>query len=128
MAKSEKDHHHHHDEQADHSKMDHSKHVGHVYHEAQVKEGIQDHSNPSQNHEHHDHSDHSGHDHDHHHHGNFKEIFLKSLPVGIIILLLSPMMDIRLPFQFTFPYSDIVVAGLATILLVYGGNLSFRGL
>jgi Cu2+-exporting ATPase len=127
MAKSEKDHQHHHDEQVNHSKMDHSEQVGHSYHEAQVKEGIHDHSNLSQSHDHHVDSNHSGHDHGHHHHGNFKEIFLKSLPVGIIILILSPMMDIRLPFQFTFPYSDIVVAVLATILLVYGGKPFFQG-
>ncbi|TWT26455.1 copper-translocating P-type ATPase [Planomicrobium sp. CPCC 101110] len=114
--------------------MDHSKHVGHAYHEAQVEEGIHDYSNPSQ---HQDHQDHGGHDmrkghdhgeHNHHqHHGNFKEIFLKSLPIGIIILLLSPMMDVRLPFQFTFLYSDILVAVLATILLVYGGKPFFQG-
>lgn len=127
MAKNDKDHHHHHDERVEHNKMDHSEHVGHAYHEEQVEEGIHDRSNPSQNHEHHDHSDHSGHDHGHHHHGNFKEIFLKSLPVGVIILILSPMMDIQLPFQFTFQYSDIVVAVLATILLVYGGKPFFHG-
>lgn len=127
MAKNEKDHHHHHDEQVDHSKMDHSSHVGHVYHEEQVKEGIQDDSNRSQNHDHHVDSNHSGHDHGHHHHGNFKEIFLKSLPLGIVILLLSPMMNIRLPFQFTFPYSDIIVAVLATILLIYGGKPFYQG-
>lgn len=130
MAKNEKDHHHHHhhhDEQVDHSKMDHSQHVGHGYHEAQVEEGIHDHSNPSQKHDHHVHSDHSGHDHGHHHHGNFKEIFLKSLPLGIVILLLSPMMDVRLPFQFSFPYSDIVVGVLATILLIYGGKPFYQG-
>ncbi|MGK7377298.1 copper-translocating P-type ATPase [Planococcus sp. 1R117A] len=119
MAKNQKDYNH---EQADHSKMDHSRHVGHSYHEIQVKEGIHDHGNPSQNHDHQDHSEH-----DHHQHGNFKEIFLKSLPLGIIILLLSPMMDVRLPFQFTFLYSDIVVAVLATILLVYGGKPFYQG-
>ncbi|ETP68022.1 cadmium-translocating P-type ATPase [Planococcus glaciei] len=127
MAKNEKDHTHHQHEQLDRSKMDHSKHVGHAYHEAQVEEGIHGHSNPSQNHDHPTHSDHSGHNHGHDHHGNFKEIFLKSLPVGIVILLLSPMMDVRLPFQFTFTYSDIVVAVLATILLVYGGKPFFQG-
>src|SRR5699024_10202405 len=112
MAKNENNHHHHH-EQADDHKMDHSEHVGNGYHEAQVKEGMHDHNNPSQDHNQHDDSDHSGHDHEHHHHGNFKEIFLKSLSLGIVILLLSPMMDVRLPFQFTFPYSDIAVAILA---------------
>lgn len=121
MAKNKKDYLH------NHSKMDHAEHVGHSHHEEQVKEGIQDDRNPPKAHEGHAHhnDDHSGHG--HHHHGNFKEIFLKSLPIGIIILLLSPMMDIRLPFQFTFPYSDIVVAVLATTFLVYGGKPFFQG-
>lgn len=127
MAKNEKDHHHHHDEQVDHSKMDHSEHVGHSYHEEQVEEGIHDDSNPSETHAHHNHSEHDHSEHGHHHHGNFKEIFLKSLPLGIVILLLSPMMDVRLPFQFTFSYSDIVVAVLATILLIYGGKPFYQG-
>ena len=77
-------------------------------------------------HEHHDHHDHSGHGH-HHHHGNFKELFLKSLPIGIIIMILSPMMGITLPFQFTFQYSDILVSVLATVLLFYGGKPFYQG-
>lgn len=83
----------------------------------------------------HDHHSYSGHEHHqdhedgghHHHHGNFKEIFFKSLPLGVIILLLSPMMDITLPFQFTFTYSDIIVAVLSTILLIYGGKPFYQG-
>jgi len=119
-------------------------HVGHAYHEEQVEEGIHDAHNPHHEHSHHggheghhshDHSehDHGGHDHaghgghEHHHHGNFKELFLKSLPLGIIILFLSPMMGLELFFQFTFPYSDILVALLSTILLVYGGKPFFQG-
>ncbi|SHF03415.1 Cu2+-exporting ATPase [Atopostipes suicloacalis DSM 15692] len=85
-------------------------------------------------HEHHEHHDHEGHDHhdhggghEHHHHGNFKELFLKSLPLGIIIMVLSPMMGVTLPFQFTFPYSDILVAIVSTILLVYGGKPFYQG-
>src|SRR5690625_5009683 len=85
-------------------------------------------------HEHHEHHDHEGHDHhdhgeghEHHHHGNFKELFLKSLPLGIIIMVLSPMMGVTLPFQFTFPYSDILVAVVSTILLVYGGKPFYQG-
>ena len=72
----------------------------------------------------HDHSGHCGHD---HHHGNFKELFLKSLPLGIIIMLLSPMHGFKLPLQFTFPYSDIVVAILSTILIIYGGRPFYQG-
>ncbi|WP_106461536.1 heavy metal translocating P-type ATPase [Anaerococcus sp. Marseille-P3915] len=111
-----------------HGDMDHSKHE----HISTEEHG--DHKN--QHHDHHaghDHSGHSGHDrsghsgHDHHHHGNFKELFLKSLPLGIIIMLLSPMAGFDLPFQFTFPYSDIVVAILSTILIIYGGRPFYQG-
>lgn len=81
------------------------------------------------NHDHHE--DHENHDHGHHdhshHHGNFKELFLKSLPLGIIIMIISPMMGIRLPFQFVFQYSDILAAVLSTILLLYGGKPFYQG-
>lgn len=86
-----------------------------------------DHSNHNHSDQSHSHHDHSGGGHEHHHHGNFKELFLKSLPLGIIIMVLSPMMGISLPFQFTFPYSDILVALTATVLLVYGGEPFYQG-
>lgn len=73
-----------------------------------------------------EHSEHTHHDHSHHH-GNFKELFLRSLPIGIIIMVLSPMMGFRLPFQFTFFYSDILVGVLATYLLITGGKPFFEG-
>lgn len=73
----------------------------------------------------HDHDSH--HNHDNHHHGDFKQLFFKSLPLGIIILILSPMMGIKLPFQFTFEYSDILVVLLATILLMIGGKPFYQG-
>ena len=80
------------------------------------------------------HDSHEGHEehgsggvHEHHHHGSFKEIFLKSLPFGIIIMLLSPMMGVTLPFQFSFPYSDVLVSILATILIIYGGKPFYMG-
>ena len=96
-----------------HGDMDHSKH---------------DHNEMEHHGGHHDH--HAGHDHsghEHHHHGDFKEIFLKSLPIGIIIMILSPMMGISLPFQFTFQYSDILVVLLSTILYIYGGKPFYMG-
>ena len=103
-----------------HGDMDHSKHE----HVSTEEHG--DHKDQHQ--EHHAGHDHSGHGgHDHHHHGNFKELFLKSLPLGIIIMLLSPMAGFDLPFQFTFPYSDIVVAILSTILIIYGGRPFYQG-
>lgn len=121
-----------------HDHMDHSGH-GHQHNhdEHNHDHSNHDHSNHDHSHHQHDHSDHdhSGHNHDHmdhsghahHHHGNFKEIFLKSLPLGIIIMILSPMMGITLPFQFTFPYSDILVAILATVLFIYGGKPFYQG-
>lgn len=102
-----------------HGDMDHSKHE----HVSTEEHG--DHKDQHQEHHAgHDHSGHNGHD---HHHGNFKELFLKSLPIGIIIMLLSPMAGFDLPFQFSFRYSDIVVAILSTILIIYGGRPFYQG-
>ena len=106
------------DEHGDHKDQHHDHHAGH------------DHSGHHKNqyHDHHADHDHSGHGgHDHHHHGSFKELFLKSLPLGIIIMLLVPLHGFELPFQFTFPYSDIVVAILSTILIIYGGRPFYQG-
>lgn len=108
----------HKNQHSEHTKQnEHSEHIHHAHHEEQLK---------NENHDHHGH-DHEGNGHEHHHHGNFKELFLKSLPLGIVILLLSPMMGITLPLQFTFPYSDILVAVLSTILLAYGGRPFYQG-
>jgi len=97
----------------DHSKMDHSK---------------MDHSKMDHSQMDHSKMDHSKMDHNaHHHHGSFKEIFLKSLPLGIAILLITPLMDIQLPFQIIFPYADVVAAVLATILYIYGGKPFYMG-
>ncbi|RPA55928.1 cadmium-translocating P-type ATPase [Aerococcus agrisoli] len=107
----------------DHSKMDHSK-MDH----SQMDHSKMDHSkmnHSKMNHSEMDHGAMGGHA--HHHHGSFKEIFLKSLPLGIAILLITPMMDIQLPFQIIFPYADVVAAVLATILYIYGGKPFYMG-
>ncbi len=72
-------------------------------------------------------NDHNHHNHHDYHHGDFKQLFFKSLPLGIVILVLSPMMGIKLPFQFSFQYSDILVSCLSTILLIYGGRPFYQG-
>ena len=95
--------------QVHHAGHDHCGHSGHAH----------------SGHSGHNHSGHSGHA--HHHHGSFKELFLKSLPLGIIIMFFSPLHGFKLPFQFTFPYSDIVVAILSTILIIYGGRPFYQG-
>ncbi|MEJ7483498.1 heavy metal translocating P-type ATPase [Staphylococcus hominis] len=86
----------------------------------------QNHMNHS-NHMHHDNHashHHSGHA---HHHGNFKAKFFVSLIFAIPIILLSPMMGVKLPFQFTFPGSEWVVLILGTILFFYGGKPFLSG-
>ena len=87
----------------------------------------QNHMNHS-NHMHHDnhesHNHHSGHA---HHHGNFKVKFFVSLIFAIPIILLSPLMGVNLPFQFTFPGSEWVVLILSTILFFYGGKPFLSG-
>ncbi|CAJ1230269.1 Copper-exporting P-type ATPase B [Lactiplantibacillus xiangfangensis] len=62
------------------------------------------------------------------HMGNLKLKFWVSLVLTIPIIVMSPMMGVRLPFQFTFlPWSDYLVAVLGTILFVYGGQPFFSG-
>lgn len=102
-----------------------------------------EHSKHNQEHNHHNHSehdhsghdhsghDHSGHDHSGHDHSGHAQVFKKkfyiSLIFGVPILFLAPMMGITLPFQFSFPGSDTVVAILATILFIYGGEPFLSG-
>ena len=121
--KKHSSHSHHNHGDMDHSKMDHS----------QMDHSKMDHSKMDHSKMNHSAMDHSEMDHGamgghaHHHHGSFKEIFLKSLPLGIAILLITPMMDIQLPFQIIFPYADVVAAVLATILYIYGGKPFYMG-
>ena len=91
----------------EHNHQNHMNHYNHMHHD---------------NHESHNH--HSGHA---HHHGNFKVKFFVSLIFGIPIILLSPLMGVNLPFQFTFPGSEWVVLILSTILFFYGGKPFLSG-
>ena len=104
-------------------------HSSHSHH----NHGDMEHSKHDHNEMEHSQMDHSamGHcamgGHAHHHHGSFKDIFLKSLPLGIAILLITPLMGIQLPFQIIFPYADVVAAVLATILYIFGGKPFLMG-
>ncbi|WP_186239674.1 heavy metal translocating P-type ATPase [Staphylococcus aureus] len=82
------------------------------------------HSNQMHHNNHESHNQHSGHA---HHHENFKAKFFVSLIFAIPIILLSPMMGVNLPFQFTFPGSEWVVLMLSTILFFYGGKPFLSG-
>ncbi|HAR1310903.1 TPA: heavy metal translocating P-type ATPase [Enterococcus faecium] len=121
-----------------HSQMDHSKMNHNQMDHSKMNHSAMDHSKMNHNQMDHSKMNHSAMDHNemdhgamgghaHHHHGSFKEIFLKSLPLGIAILLITPMMDIQLPFQIIFPYADVVAAVLATILYIYGGKPFYMG-
>ena len=106
-----------------HGDMDHSKHDHNEMEHSQMDHSKMNHS--AMDHSEMDHGAMGGHA--HHHHGSFKEIFLKSLPLGIAILLITPLMGIQLPFQIIFPYADVVAAVLATILYIYGGKPFYMG-
>ena len=106
-------------------KMDHSKHD---HHEMNHSMNGHDHHNMNQEMNGHDHHEmaHGGMDHSMHM-GNFKQKFWLSLVLSIPIIVLSPMMGMQLPFQFTFPGSEWVVLVLATVLFVYGGQPFLSG-
>ena len=128
-----------HENNNNHTHNGHHEHIEHNNNEIHnhLEHNHEDHNEHGNNHNHehidhneqhnHDHHNHHEWGHDHHHHGNFKELFLKSLPLAIPILILSPMMGITLPLQFTFQYSDIIVGILSTILLIYGGKPFYQG-
>lgn len=116
--KKHSSHSHHNHGDMDHSKHDHNEMEHSAMDHSKMNHSAMDHSEM-------DHGAMGGHA--HHHHGSFKEIFLKSLPLGIAILLITPLMDIQLPFQIIFPYADVVAAVLATILYIYGGKPFYMG-
>ncbi|WP_239771938.1 heavy metal translocating P-type ATPase [Mammaliicoccus sp. P-M58] len=99
----------------DTNKKSHMNHYEHHNHK-----GHEEHKNHMNHNEHHSHE---GHD----HHGNFKQKFFISLIFAIPIIILSPMMGFKLPFQFTFTGSDWIVLILATILFFYGGQPFLAG-
>ncbi|HGN7411440.1 TPA: heavy metal translocating P-type ATPase [Staphylococcus aureus] len=92
--------------------------------EAHNHQNHMNHSNQMHHDNHASHHHHSGHA---HHHGNFKVKFFVSLIFAIPIILLSPVMGVKLPFQFTFPGSEWVVLILSTILFFYGGKPFLSG-
>lgn len=100
----------------DHSQHEHHEMSGHDHHD--MNHGMN-------GHDHHE-MDHGGMDHSMHM-GNFKQKFWLSLVLSIPIIVLSPMMGIQLPFQFTFPGSEWLVLVLATILFIYGGQPFLSG-
>lgn len=60
------------------------------------------------------------------HMGNLKQLFWVSVVITIPVLLMSPMMGMTNPL-ISFPFSDWLVAILATVLFFYGGKPFFSG-
>ncbi|KHE72629.1 heavy metal translocating P-type ATPase, partial [Halobacillus sp. BBL2006] len=91
------------------------------------------HNGHEHSHEHHDsseghnhnHDGHEGHDHHDYDHGSmiedFKRRFYISLIVTIPILVLSPMIQNFFGMEFSFPFDQYVLFGLATFVFFYGG-------
>ncbi|WP_436410144.1 heavy metal translocating P-type ATPase [Loigolactobacillus coryniformis] len=61
------------------------------------------------------------------HMGNLKQKFWVALILTIPVILLTPMMGLHLPFQFTFPGSDWLVLIVASFLFIYGGKPFLQG-
>lgn len=61
------------------------------------------------------------------HMGNLKRKFWLSLILSLPIIFMSPAMGVHLPFQFSFPGSEWVVAIFATMLYFYGGEPFLTG-
>ena len=61
------------------------------------------------------------------HMAGLKRKFFICLAAAILVIVLSPMMGVSLPFQFTFPGSQWVVLALSTFLYFYGGMPFLKG-
>ena len=117
-------------DQSNHGKPEHQRaqhvHAGHVDSQSKpeaTNHDLEEHSNHKPNSagdSKNQHADHEGQNHVSHAEV-FKRRFFISLLIGVPILFLAPMMNVSLPFQFSFPGSQWVVMILASILYFYGG-------
>ncbi|WP_455577820.1 copper-translocating P-type ATPase [Apilactobacillus timberlakei] len=127
MSNMEHDHSEHMKHGMDHNHEDHS----HMHHDMDM-------SNMHHGGGHMDHMDMGNMDHDHGHMmmnhgghmmdmGDLKKKFWISLILTIPIILMSPMMGMKLPFQLTFSGSDFIVLILGSILFFYCSTPFFNG-
>lgn len=101
---------------------DHSKHNKHAHH---------DHKGHKHQQGHEDHSSHEGHSHHDHHKmmiKDFKRRFWISTVLTLPVLLLSPMIQEILGFNFEFQGDRYVLFGLSSIIFIYGGWPFLKGL
>lgn len=76
-----------------------------------------------------EHEEHEHMEHDHHmgHANKLRRKFFISLVLAIPIMLLSPVMGVKLPFQHIPQGAPFIVVILATILFLYGGSFFIKG-
>ncbi|WP_257345731.1 heavy metal translocating P-type ATPase [Pseudalkalibacillus decolorationis] len=112
------------------SHTEHEEHHNHEDHNGSTGHHHKNHHHVAP--EDHGHEGHGGHDHHGHDHehmiDDFKKRFYISLVLTIPILLLSPMIQMFLGFELTFPGSMYVLFALATIVFFYGGWPFLTGL
>lgn len=115
--------------------IDHSKHSMHnaehteSYHVKQTDDHSHHNMHAEQKDYNHSMHSHSGYNkHEGHHTGDFLKRFWISLIITIPILLLSPMIQQWLGFNFTFPGDKYVLLVLSSILFIYGGMPFFKGM
>ncbi|EIJ37486.1 copper/silver-translocating P-type ATPase,heavy metal-translocating P-type ATPase, Cd/Co/Hg/Pb/Zn-transporting [Galbibacter orientalis DSM 19592] len=113
-------HEHHNHDEMDHSKMDHSK-MDH----SKMKHKKEDHS--KMNHKGGDHSGHNpghgqmGHDHHKMMIADFRKRFWVTLILTIPILIISPMIQGFIGYEFLLPGNQYILFGLSSVVYFYGG-------
>jgi Cu2+-exporting ATPase len=118
------------------------KHLEHSHHHDQSNHGHKvshnhehkqnnDHQHDQNNHDRngHDHSDHDGHGHGHHAHmiDDFKKRFWISLALSVPIIILAPMIQELLGYEFGFEGDRYVQFALSSIIYFYGGWPFLKG-
>jgi Cu2+-exporting ATPase len=107
------------EEQSNHDHKDHSEQ------ENEGKEAKQEHH---QDHEKHDNRGHDHHDHHAHMIADFRRRFFISLVLTLPVVVLAPMIQDLLGYEFRFAGDRYVQFGLSTIIFFYGGWPFLKGL
>jgi len=115
--------------------MDHQ-HEHHTDHQHGEHHHEEHHDQHQEHHHQHENSEHGHHDHSHHDHAghhahmivDFRRRFWISLIVTIPILVLSPMIQNLLGYQFNLGFSNYLLFVLSTFIYFYGGWPFLKGL
>lgn len=109
------------------NRTEHRNHAGFNADEEPDRQGHQMH----QEHSHHGRKNHESHDHTGHHAhmiSDFRKRFWISLILTLPVLVLSPMIQDILGYEFTFSIDNYLLSGLSTVIYFYGGWPFLSGL